>query len=53
MMGRPTDDEIIDQRELAAETAHATKWPAMSYEQGVETALDWVLGNGDEPPMAD
>jgi len=27
------------------------KWPNMTYEQGVQAALDWMLGNVDDPPM--
>ena len=30
-----------------------TKWPGMSYEQGVENALRWVTGESDDPPMED
>lgn len=30
-----------------------SKWPGMSYEQGVVAALDWVLGNTDIAPMAE
>lgn len=27
------------------------KFPAMTYEQGVEAALSWVLGETDDTPM--
>jgi hypothetical protein len=30
-----------------------SKWPGMSYEQGVDAALRWVLGYTDEKPMED
>lgn len=30
-----------------------SKYPTMSYEQGVVAALDWVLGNTDIAPMAE
>jgi hypothetical protein len=29
------------------------KWPGMSYEDGVLAALQWVIGNQEEPPMED
>jgi hypothetical protein len=28
-------------------------WPGMSYEQGVDNALRWVLGESDDAPMDD
>lgn len=28
-----------------------SRWPGMSYEQGVEAALLWVTGQTDENPM--
>lgn len=30
-----------------------SRWPGMSYEQGVEATVLWVLGDSDENPMAD
>lgn len=30
-----------------------TNWPAMSYEQGVAAALDWITGNNEDLPMED
>lgn len=30
-----------------------TKWPGMSYEEGVRAGIDWILGNIDDNPMAD
>lgn len=30
-----------------------SKYPTMSYEQGVVATLDWVLGNTDIAPMAE
>ena len=32
---------------------NGTKWPGMTYEQGVRNALDWVMGDEDTPPMED
>jgi len=30
-----------------------SKFPGMSYEEGVRAALEWVLGHCDESPMED
>jgi hypothetical protein len=28
-----------------------SQWPGMSYEQGVEAAISWLLGWSDDNPM--
>ena len=38
-----TENEI-NQVLLRVDTASKSKFPAMTYEQGVEEALQWVLG---------
>lgn len=49
-----TEREIEDARNAATEQVeNGTRWPGMSYEQGVEDALAWVVGDTDESPMAD
>ena len=53
-MSKPTDEEMeaeCDKTYDADENGSA--WPGMSYEQGVRAALDWVLGNSDDPPIGD
>lgn len=30
-----------------------SRWPNMSYEEGVQAALEWVIGDAEEPPMED
>ncbi len=46
--------EIEDVLDAAAEGEESgTKWPGMSYEQGVLAALRWVFGESDDNPMAD
>lgn len=30
---------------------YGTKWPGMSYEQGVADALEWAMGWNDTDPM--
>jgi len=53
-MPRPTDDEIEDQISDALEAQNqGSRWPGMSYEQGVEAALRWALGEEEIPPMND
>ena len=48
----PEKSEVEDQIDKAEKTAHTrSRWPGMSYEQGVSQALRWVLGETDEPPM--
>ena len=52
---RPTDDEIFDQidKTIEAQESGRSKWSAMSYEQGVDNALRWAIGETDEPPIED
>lgn len=49
------DEEIDDVLNKCAESSDkgSSKWPAMTYEQGVEAALLWVTGQHDENPMED
>lgn len=51
----PTTDEIEEQLTKAIEQNHkgASRWPGMSYEQGVENALRWATGETDDKPMED
>ena len=30
---------------------HGSKWPGMSYEDGVIATIEWIKGNSDEAPM--
>lgn len=52
-----TEDEIRDQMNEAADNAShqgkPSKWPDMSYEDGVMAALGWVLDEDESPPMSD
>jgi hypothetical protein len=49
-----SDEAIEDQIAKAGETMHGrSRWPGMSYEQGVYNALLWATGQSDEPPMED
>lgn len=47
--------EIDEQLNLAldSEEAGRSRWPGMTYEQGVEAAIRWVTGQVDDKPMAD
>ncbi len=48
------DSEIDEQLNKAAEASDkGTRWPGMSYEQGVEAALLWMRGDVDDPPIED
>lgn len=50
-MDQPDEAQM---RDVWAECLHAedkgrSKFPGMSYEQGVKAALEWVLGEGPQP----
>lgn len=42
-------DEVLNQVYEAIDQGER-RFPGMSYEQGVEAALEWVIGNRDEDP---
>ena len=54
-MAKPTDDEIEDVIQWATEstTNGASKFPGMTYEEGVDAALRWAKGETDERPDAE
>lgn len=51
----PTDDEIEEQLEAAYEQREAggTRWPAMTFEEGVIAAIEWMAGDTEDAPMDD
>jgi hypothetical protein len=55
MMATPTKPEMDEQLNQAYESkdAQGSKWPGMSYEDGVIATLNWVTGETSEPPMED
>lgn len=48
-----TEDEINDQIDaaMAQMDEGGSRWPGMTYEQGVEAALRWAVGDEEMPPM--
>jgi hypothetical protein len=54
-MNARTEQEIREQMDEAGVLTceSKTKVPGMSYEEGVEAALRWVLGESDDKPMDD
>lgn len=50
-----TDEQIDEQINAASEQNEegTTRWPGMTYEQGVDNALRWVTGQSDDVPMED
>jgi hypothetical protein len=49
-------DEVREQVDQALERVYSSdgsKFPGMTYEEGVAAALLWALGETDEVPMAD
>ncbi len=53
------EKEINDAADRAADMCAAadkkgrSKYPGMTYEEGVRAALDWACGNQDEDPTQD
>ena len=54
-MSKPTDEQISEQITEACgdDGGHRSRWPCMTYEQGVMGALRWVIGESGEAPMSD
>lgn len=50
-MGRPTEDEIETVLEecMLQQGQGGSRFPGMSYEQGVEAAIRWVRGTDHHP----
>jgi hypothetical protein len=50
-----SESEIDDVRNEVVDLIDegSSKFPGMSYEEGVENALSWVFGERDESPMVD
>lgn len=50
------EDEISEARDRAADNCHDvskrgwSRYPGMTYEEGVRNALEWVLGDSDDDP---
>jgi len=51
----PTTEEIEEQNDRAQQSisTDASRWPGMTYEEGVAAALAWMTGDSDEPPIED
>jgi hypothetical protein len=50
-----TDEEIDDVRNIAADCGFSilgTTMPGMTFEDGIEEALSWVMGEQDDPPLS-
>jgi len=47
-----TQDEIDKQLNLAVEGIdEGSKYPGMSYEEGIQNMYDWLIGQIDDAPM--
>lgn len=45
-------NELLDNR-LPEGAEGPSKWPGMTYEQGVEAMAHWVTGRNDNDPLED
>jgi hypothetical protein len=41
---------VLDQMDAAGGRSHS-KWPGMTFEQGVLATIEWLLGDRDDPPI--
>lgn len=49
-MNTPSQSEIDDVLNQCAEASDSgSRWPGMSYEQGVEAAIRWMQGDYEHP----
>jgi predicted secreted Zn-dependent protease len=49
------DEDIDTQLNRASDQFDkgGSRYPGMSYEQGVRDAIDWINGQSDDPPLGD
>jgi len=53
-MARPTQDEIDEILNWCAEGLdEGSHYPGMSYEEGVQDAIQWLQGEGQRPDQDD
>lgn len=54
-MGRPSPVDVDKQLNKAWESIEkgTTRWPGMTFEQGVADTISWMTGDSDEPPFGD
>ncbi len=47
----PTEEQIdeVVNKCVESEETGVSRWPGMTYEQGVKAALEWVQGYGENP----
>ena len=50
---QPTEKEIDAVLDECAEYSGSSKFPGMTYEEGVEAAIRWMLGEESVSPMVD
>ncbi len=46
-------ESLLNEVDTAAVVGPASRWPGMTYEQGVDAALRWVLEDTDVSPLED
>jgi hypothetical protein len=50
-----TQEEVNQQLDKVNDNINKgiSKYPGMTYEEGIRAAIDWMSGESDEPPMDD
>ena len=52
-MRRTSDIREQEARATDSVCEGTSRWPGMTYEEGVQAALLWILAETDDPPMPD
>ena len=53
-MSKPTEDEVREEIDRAnSSNEEGSRYPGMTYEEGVVAALGWMLGDIKSSPMED
>ena len=47
----PDEDAVLEQIELAESSEDDTRYPGLTYEQGVLATLRWMIGDIEDGPM--
>ncbi|MBO7322163.1 MAG: hypothetical protein J6U51_01075 [Bacteroidales bacterium] len=48
-----SDEQIDELYDKALDALYSSKFPGMTYEQGIRYTLAWILGESDDNPLDD